>query len=91
MKLIIVESPGKIKKINSILKENYETINEAILKDYTSLFEFLAEARENEKALTKYIPKEAQDQVRKLTEKKKKFVEVKKILKIKCLQKYIMV
>ncbi len=72
--------------LKSILKENYETINEAILKDYTSLFEFLAEARENEKALTKYIPKEAQDQVRKLTEKKKKFVEVKKILKIKCLQ-----
>ena len=72
--------------LKSILKENYEKINEAILKDYSSLFEFLAEARENEKTLTKYIPKEVQDQVRKLTEKKKKFVEVKKILKIKCLQ-----
>jgi hypothetical protein len=45
------------------------------LQEYSSLFEFLAEARENDKALTKYIPKEVQEQVRKLTEKKKKFVE----------------
>ncbi len=72
--------------LKSILKENYEQINEQILQDYPTLFDFLANARENEKILEKYIPSEFHQQVKKLTEKKKKFVEVKKILKMKCLQ-----
>ena len=36
--------------------------------------------------IDKFIPKEAHEKIKKLTEKKKKFVEVKKILKMKCLQ-----
>jgi translation initiation factor 2 alpha subunit (eIF-2alpha) len=72
--------------LKSILKENYEEINKKILVEYPTLFDFLASARENEKILSKYIPSEVQSQVKKLTEKKKKFVEVKKLLKIKCLR-----
>jgi translation initiation factor 2 alpha subunit (eIF-2alpha) len=71
--------------LKSILKENYEEVNEKILKDYPSIFDFLSSAREKEEIITKYIPSEVQSQIKKLTEKKKKFVEVKKLLKIKCL------
>lgn len=72
--------------LKSILKENYEKINERILTEYPTLFEFLANAREDESLIDKFIPKEAHEKIKKLTEKKKKFVEVKKILKMKCLQ-----
>ncbi|MBC8435165.1 hypothetical protein H8D91_01540 [archaeon] len=72
--------------LKSILKENYEEINKKILKEYPSLFEFLASAREDENLIDKFIPKEAHTQIKKLTEKKKKFVEVKKLLKMKCIQ-----
>lgn len=72
--------------LRSILKEDYEKVSSEVLKKYPTLFDFLAEARENESILEKYIPKAVHEQVKKLTEKKKKFVEVKKILKMKCLQ-----
>jgi translation initiation factor 2 alpha subunit (eIF-2alpha) len=74
-----------ISALRSILKEEYEKISSEILKKYSNLFDFLVEARENESLVEKYVPKSLQEQVKKLTEKKKKFVEVKKILKIKCL------
>lgn len=72
--------------LKSILKDKYEEISEKILKEYDSLFEFLASARENESLINSYIPKESYEQIKKLTDKKKKFVEVRKILKLKCLQ-----
>lgn len=75
-----------ISAFKSILKEDYEKVSTEVYKKYATLFDFLAEARENESLIDKYIPKAVQEQVKKLTEKKKKFVEVKKILKLKCLQ-----
>lgn len=71
--------------LKSLLKEDYEKVTEEILKDFSSLFDFLASARENETLIDKYIPKNSHEQIKKLTQKKKKFVEVKKILKMKCL------
>ncbi len=72
--------------LKSILKENYEKISGKILEKYESLFDFLANAREDESLIKEYIPEEAHKQIKKLTEKKKKFVEVKKILKLKSLK-----
>ena len=56
------------------------------LKDFSSLFEFLTSARENEKLIDKYIPKQYQEAIKKITQKKQKDVEIKKILKLKCLE-----
>jgi translation initiation factor 2 alpha subunit (eIF-2alpha) len=71
--------------LKSLLKEKAPETQEKILKDFKSLSEFLNKAREDEKVLSKYIPKESIEQIKKITQKKKKEVEVKKIIKMKCL------
>ena len=72
--------------LHSILKQDAEKAEEKILKDFSSLFEFLTSARENEKLIDKYIPKQYQEAIKKITQKKQKDVEIKKILKLKCLE-----
>lgn len=72
--------------IRSLLKDKAEKTEEKILKDFDSLFEFLTQAREDEGLLEKYIPKEFQEQIKKITQKKRKDIEVKKILNLKCLE-----
>jgi translation initiation factor 2 alpha subunit (eIF-2alpha) len=71
--------------LKSLLKERAVEIQENILKDFKSLSEFFNKARENDKVVDQYIPKEAVEQIKKITQKKKKEVEVKKIIKMKCL------
>jgi len=69
-----------------ILGENLDKIKEKILKDFKDLDEFVDAAREDEKLIGKYIPKENQDGIKKVTEKKKKSSEMKQNIKIKCLE-----
>lgn len=72
--------------INSLLKENAKEIEEKILSDFKTLSEFFTKAREDESIISKYIPKEFEEQIKKVCQKRKKEVEVKKIVKLKSLQ-----
>ena len=72
--------------IHSILKEHAQKTEAKILKDFSTLSEFLIQAKENNSLIGKYIPKEFQKQIEKTTQKKSKQVEIKKILKLKCLE-----
>ncbi len=59
---------------------------EKILKDFSILSEFLLKAKEDVKLIDKYIPKKFHEQILRITQKKKKGVEVKKILNLSCLE-----
>jgi translation initiation factor 2 alpha subunit (eIF-2alpha) len=72
--------------LNQILKENYKKIEEEILKDFPSLFDFLLKAKDTPEVLEKYIPKQFHEAINKLTQKKHKDVEVKKIIKLRCFK-----
>ncbi len=67
-----------------ILKEKEKEITEKILKKYNSLSHFIDEAKQDKKLLEEYIPKDSMDAMKKVTEKRKKAVELKQNLKIKC-------
>ncbi len=70
---------------NQILKEKAKEIQEKIEKEMP-LAEFLQKAKEDEKIITKYIPSEFREVIKKITQKKQKEIEVKKLLKLKCLE-----
>ena len=72
--------------IHSIIKKDTKEVEENILKDFPTLSEFLLEAKEKESLIDKYIPKEFHEQIKKITQKKSKQIEIKKILKLKCLE-----
>lgn len=72
--------------INSLLKEQAKEVEQKILSDFTTLSNFFTKAREDESIITKYIPKEFEEQIKKVCQKRKKEVEVKKIIKLKSLQ-----
>lgn len=69
-----------------ILGEDYETVQGKILGDFCDLGEFIGRALEDKGIIGKYIPKEKQDQILKLTEKKKRVVEVRYTLNLQCLE-----
>ena len=69
-----------------ILREDSKEISEKILKEYSTLAEFIDAAKENEDLIEKYIPKTNQESIKKLTEKKKKIQELKQNINIKCLE-----
>ncbi len=71
--------------LKSILKDDYSEAIEKIKRDFKSLNDFIEKITTNEEVLENYIPKEHLENIRKLTEKRKKEVEVKKIIKLKCL------
>lgn len=72
--------------LNSLLKEDAKKIEDKILTDFKTLSEFFIKAREDESIISKYIPKEFIEQIKKVCQKRKKEVEVKKIVKLKSLQ-----
>lgn len=72
--------------IHSILKDSALKAEENILKNFKSLSEFFIESRDNEKLVDKYIPKEYVEKIKKITQKKQRGVEVKKIVRLKCLE-----
>ena len=72
--------------LHSIVKKDLEETEQKILRDFASISDFLIQAREDEKLISKYIPKPAQEQIKKITQKKQKQIEAKKIIKLKCLE-----
>jgi len=72
--------------IHQILKDKAEKTETTILKDFKSLADFFNKAREDPKLITKYIPKQAQEQITKITQKKRKEIQVTKIINLKCTQ-----
>lgn len=71
--------------MKSILKEKSGEIVQKIKKDFQTLSLFVEGIQKQEVKLDKYVPKEFIEKITKLTEKKKKEVEIKKIVKLKCL------
>jgi len=71
---------------NQILGKEVEKVSEKILKDFPTLSEFFDNAREDEKLITKYIPKENQESMKKITKERKKKQELKHNIKLKSLE-----
>ena len=69
-----------------LLGEESIKIKEKILEDFPTLSEFIDATKNDEKLITKYIPKENQESIKKLTEKKKINLELKQNITIKCLE-----
>jgi len=72
--------------LKQILKEDFEKTNQKIEKDFSSLKEFIEKAKQNESVIKKYIPSNKIEQVKKITEKRKKQIELIQKIKIKCLE-----
>jgi translation initiation factor 2 alpha subunit (eIF-2alpha) len=72
--------------LKSLLKENFSKTIEKIKKDFDSLNDFIEKLRGEEKLIKKYFSKELEEQIKKLIEKRKKEVEVRKIIKLKCFE-----
>lgn len=71
---------------NQLLDKDAEKTKTKILKSFPSITKFAESARQDEKIISKYIPKAKQEQIKKIIERKRKQVEVKKILNLKCLE-----
>jgi translation initiation factor 2 alpha subunit (eIF-2alpha) len=69
-----------------IFKEGAEEIKQNIIQRFRSLPEFIDAAREEEKLLQEYIPKDKQEPFKKIIEKRKKSHELNYNLKVKCLE-----
>jgi len=69
-----------------ILGEKSIQIKEKILKDYQSLIEFVDSARREEQLISKYIPKESIEPFKKIVDKRKKKLELRVHIKLKCLE-----
>ena len=76
--------------LHQILKDDAKKVEEKILKDYPSIFEFLVQARNDPKLLEKYIPKKYKEAIEKITKKKQKQVEIQKILTLKCFKEDVL-
>ena len=72
--------------VHSILKDKANKVEEKILEDFDSLFDFFVGAREDEKLINKYFPKDFHDAIKKITDKKKKQVDLNQIVRLKCLE-----
>ena len=69
-----------------ILGEKSEQIKEKILKDFTTLAEFIEAAKNDNDLITKYIPISNLESIKKLTEKKRENLELKQNIQLKCLE-----
>lgn len=69
-----------------ILKENEEEIKEEILEEFENLSEFVMSARADATLIEKYIPKEKQEAIEKIINKKRKNEQLKQKIKVKCLE-----
>ncbi len=69
-----------------ILKEKEKEIKEKILGDFEDLLEFVTAVKTNPSLLQKYIPKELEEAIEKIINKKRKNEQLKQSIKIKCLE-----
>ena len=72
--------------LKSLLKDKAQEVEEKILAEFETLSNFFTKAREDEKLIPKYFNKEMTEQIRKIVQKRKKEVEVRKIIKLKCME-----
>jgi len=72
--------------LKQILKEDFEKVKEGILKDFERISDFIEKAKQDASLFEKYLSKAASDQIKKVLEKKKRKVEVKKNVHLKCLE-----
>ncbi|MEM4330947.1 MAG: hypothetical protein QW273_02985 [Candidatus Pacearchaeota archaeon] len=68
--------------IKSLLKEKAEEVLKKIKETFGSYSTFIDKVREKEELLEEYLPKEHKEVVKKVIEKRKKGIEIKKIIKI---------
>jgi len=68
-----------------LLGSDSENIKNKIINDFGDLLTFISESKKNEKILEKYIPKEKEDLIKKISQKKK-MQELAFNIKIKCLE-----
>jgi len=61
-----------------------KTVLEKIREDFSSVSEFMHQARENSKILEEYIPKECHEAIRKIFEKRRKGHELKAKISLSC-------
>ena len=80
-----VEQATKV-AFKQILGDKEKKIKNEILKDFKDLAEFVSSARDDESLILKYIPKENENAIKKVIEKKRKNGELKQNIKIKCLE-----
>jgi len=69
-----------------ILGKDEEKIREKILEQFENFSEFINSARTDESLISKYIPKEKQDAIKTVFQKKRKTEELKQKIKIKCVE-----
>ena len=69
-----------------IFGDKEKLVKEKILKDFDSLTEFINSAKNDGSLISKYIPKEKQEAIKKVSEKKRKKQELKQNIKIKCME-----
>ena len=69
-----------------ILKEKEKEIKEKILNDFKDLSEFTKATKINPELLQKYIPKENQEAIKKIINRKRKKEQLRQNIKIKCLE-----
>ena len=69
-----------------ILGDKEKSVKEKILKNFADLTEFVNSAQKDESLILKYIPKNRQNAIKKITEKKRKDTELKQNIKIKCME-----
>ncbi|MCR4285105.1 MAG: hypothetical protein NUV97_03635 [archaeon] len=69
-----------------ILGEKEELTKGKILQDFKSLTEFVEKTKQDESVLGRYIPKEKQEAIKKITNKKRRSQELHQIINIKCLK-----
>lgn len=68
-----------------LLGEKSDEIKKKIMEDFNNLRTFINESKENEKLLSKYIPKENEEAIKKILQKRKSH-ELNYDIKIKCLE-----
>ncbi|MEM4182089.1 MAG: hypothetical protein QXX68_02995 [Candidatus Pacearchaeota archaeon] len=71
--------------LKSLLKEKAERIINEIKNNFNELTTFFKKAEEDEKTIEEYIPKELEEDFKKILHKKKKVAEIKKIINLTCL------
>ncbi len=69
-----------------ILGDEEKSVKEKILNDFKDLPEFIHSAQKDNSLISKYIPENKQDAIKKITEKKRKNAELKQNIKIKCIE-----
>ncbi len=68
-----------------ILKEDEKSIKEKILKDFENLAEFIKSIKEDDSIISKYIPEEKQEAIKKIARERKKNQQLTRNIKIKCI------